>query len=115
MKVINLTTHDVSVKNKKGDVIIYPQSGYIARAISNYEPYGELEKNVIIEKEIEPKLDFGIKNILPYTIYIVSYQFAMKLKMIGFNQRHQFVYPCSCKAERDDEKILNVPSLIAVL
>lgn len=115
MKVINLTTHDVSVKNKKGEVIIYPQSGYIARAISNYEPYGELDKNVIIEKEVEPKLDFGIKNVLPYTIYIVSYQFAMKLKMIDFKQRHQFVYPCSCKAERDDERILNVPSLIAVL
>jgi hypothetical protein len=97
---------------------VYPQSGYIARAVSNYEPYGELDEDVIIEKEIDPKLDFGIKTIEPYTIYIVSYQFAMKLKNINFKNKHQFVYPCSCKAERDDsnkKEILNVPSLIAVM
>lgn len=117
MKVMNLTTHGVSVKNKKGEVILYKQSGYVARAISNYEPYGELDDNVVIEKEIAPKLDFGIKEIQPYTIYIVSYQFGMKLKNIDFEYKHQFVYPCSCKAERDKTSldILSVPSLVAVI
>lgn len=116
MKIINLTTHDVCVKNKHGKDVLYKQSGFVARAISQYTRYGMIDNDVVIEKEIEPKLDFGIANIEPYAMYIVSYQFAMKLKFLNHKLKHQFVYPAACKAEREENsnKILNVPSLIAV-
>ena len=116
MKIMNLTAHDVCVKNRQGDIVTYPQSGYVARAVSRYEEYSELDDNVVIEKEIEPELKFGIENIDPFTIYIVSYQFAMKLKFMDFKYKHQFVYPCACKAEREDKtnKVLFVPSLISI-
>lgn len=116
MKVINLTTHDVCVKNKLGKDIVYKQSGYIARAISQYSRYGTIDNEVIIEKEIEPKLDFGVSKIEPYVIYIVSYQFAMKLKNVNHKYKSQFVYPSACKAEREEPggKIISVPSLVAI-
>lgn len=116
MKVINLTTHDVCVKNKFGRDVVYPQSGFIARAISQYSHYGTIDNDVVIEKEVEPKLDFGVQKIEPYAMYIVSYQFAMKLKNINHKLKHQFVYPSACKAEREEGtgKILSVPSLVAI-
>lgn len=114
MKIVNLTPHDVVVKNKYGEEITYPKSGCVARAISRYNVYSELEHGVPVEKEMEPDLDFGIE-IDPFTVYIVSYQFAMKLKFIDHKYKHQFVYPSSCKAERDsDKQVLNVPSLISI-
>ena len=116
MKMINLTTHDVCIKNKFGKEIVYPQSGHTARAISVYSYHGTIDDDVTIEKEVDPKLDFGGIDLEPYSMYIVSYQFAMKLKNINFKYKHQFVYPASCKAEREEStgRILNVPSLIAV-
>lgn len=116
MKVVNLTSHDVAVKDKDGKIQVFKQSGFVARALSRYETYGDLG-SICIEKEIPPTLDFGIDHIEPYAIYIVSYQFAMKLKDIDHPNKHQFIYPCSCKAERDPNTkgILHVPSLIAVV
>lgn len=117
MKVVNLTTHDVNVKKEDGTVITYSYSGHIARAFSKYEQYGEINEGVIMEREIEPVMEFGIDNIEPYTLYIVSYQFAMKLKQINYPNIHQFVYPCSTKADREygTKDIITVPSLIAIL
>lgn len=117
MKVINLTTHDVNVKKSTGEVITYPYSGSTARAFSKYEVYGDIDNGVTIEKEVDPNMDFGIDSVEPYTLYIVSYQFAMKLKQINYIHIHQFVYPCSTKADRDYETkdIITVPSLIAIV
>ena len=91
MKIVNLTPHDVVVKNKWGEEVIYPQSGYVARVVSKYEYYSEIDENILIEREIEPEFDFGIKEIDPFTIYIVSYQFAMNLKF--HNYKYTLILP----------------------
>lgn len=115
MKIVNLTAHEINVKTMDGTVKTYEPSGMVARAYSKYETYGDVD-NVLIEVEGDPTMEFGIEKFEPYTLYIVSYPFAIKLKQVGHPNLHQFVYPCSSKARRDYETrdIVDVPSLIAI-
>lgn len=109
--IINLTPHTVVVKDHYGNSFTYPESGYVARSYSKYKQIGFLD-GIPIQKETTPYLDFDGITINPNNDYIVSWQFAMKLKQVGFKNLERFLYPLSYKGIKDNGKVVSVPCLI---
>lgn len=110
-EIINLTPHTVQIKDNLGKTFTYSASGHIARSFSKYKKV-ESVNGIPVQEEKEPFIDFGGVVIDENTDYIVSWQFAMKLKSINFKNIRNFLYPLSYKSNKENGKIISVPCLI---
>lgn len=74
---INLTPHDVHVRNTSGEIITFPRSGTIARCAENIVTDGRIDGFNIYHKEYGDVIDLPDEQ--PDTLYIVSYMILQRL------------------------------------